>query len=99
MIKLWLDDIRPAPPGWTWVKTVHEACLLLVEGQMFDKSKAVVEASLDHDLGLCQKTGYDLVKWMAETGFWPQTKPRVHSMNPVGAESMRATIDRYWVKP
>ena len=95
MIKLWLDDIRPAPAGWTWVKTVNAAAQLLAVGH-FDKSRAIVEASLDHDLGENEPTGYDLVKWMAETGFWPETKPRVHSANPPGAENMRATIDRYW---
>lgn len=44
-------------------------------------------------------TGYDLVKWMAETGRWPKTKPVVHSMNPVGAARMRGTIERYFVEP
>ncbi len=43
-------------------------------------------------------TGYDLVKWMAETGCWPRTKPKVHSQNPVGRANMTATIDRYYVE-
>jgi hypothetical protein len=46
-----------------------------------------------------QPTGYDFVKWMAETGRWPSTKPRVHSANPVGRASMEATIDRYYFNP
>lgn len=45
-MKLWLDDVRPAPPGWDHVKTVPDAKEALESG-------AVVKASLDHDLGLC----------------------------------------------
>ncbi len=45
-MKLWLDDIRPAPEGWTWVYTVQAAAAKLEQG-------IVTEASLDHDLGAC----------------------------------------------
>lgn len=44
-IRLWLDDVRPAPEGWTWIKTVDEAKTYLMAGD-------VNEASLDHDLGM-----------------------------------------------
>lgn len=43
----------------------------------------------------CHATGYDLTKWMAETGIWPRLSCRVHSANPAGALSMQATINRY----
>lgn len=46
-MRLWLDDIRPAPEGWTWVKTDAEARLYLALG-------CVEIASLDHDLGACK---------------------------------------------
>jgi hypothetical protein len=114
---LWLDDLRPAPDGWTHVKTVAEAKVLLQDG--------VERASLDHDLGACDScmrvhgmadaeswlaahdfkempncphvgTGYSLCLWMAETGYWPETPPLVHSANPAGAERMRAVIARYF---
>jgi hypothetical protein len=50
-VKLWLDDIRPAPNGWTWCQSVSEAIvtigIMVIEGgQPFEA------ASLDHDLGL-----------------------------------------------
>lgn len=90
-MKLWLDDIRPAPEGWTWVKTADLAKVHLANG-------LVVEASLDHDLGP-GATGYDLCKWMAETGHWPKLRPRVHSANPVGREAMEWTIYRYFPEP
>jgi hypothetical protein len=43
-VRLWHDDVRPAPPGWTWARTNDEAKRLLATGE-------VTEASLDHDLG------------------------------------------------
>ncbi len=45
-MKLWLDDVRSAPEGWTHVHTVEQAKALLI-------SHHVSEASLDHDLGAC----------------------------------------------
>ncbi len=45
-MKLWLDDVRPAPDGWVHAKTTSEACDVMLAGQ-------VEEASLDHDLGVC----------------------------------------------
>lgn len=43
-MKLWLDDVRPAPEGWVHVRTAEEAREKLLAG-------GVVECSLDHDLG------------------------------------------------
>ena len=33
-IRIWLDDIRPAPEGWTWVKSVQEAKPYLERGEV-----------------------------------------------------------------
>lgn len=105
-MNLYLDDVRnPQTDGWTIVRTVDAAKALLITGD-------VECATLDHDLGACascsedamdplvicshMQTGYDLVKWMAETGHWPQRKPLVHSANPVGRRNMEATIERYF---
>jgi hypothetical protein len=44
-VRLWHDDVRPPPPGWIWVRTNQEAKEVLLTG-------IVLEASLDHDLGL-----------------------------------------------
>lgn len=46
-MKLWHDDIRPAPEGWVWARTNDEAKLHLRTGK-------VEEISMDHDLGLHQ---------------------------------------------
>lgn len=61
-IDLWLDDMRPAPSGWLWVKTVDDAKLQLAAGR-------VRKASLDHDLGACDACmgGRSAEQWLADS--------------------------------
>lgn len=87
-MKLWLDDVRPAPEGWYWAKNVETAKAMLIRGE-------VTHLSLDHDLGEDCLSGYDLCKWMAENNLWPSEQITIHSMNPVGRDNMRAIINRY----
>ncbi len=47
-IKLWHDDVRPAPRGWEWARTNTSAERIL-SGQAGEYR--VTEISLDHDLG------------------------------------------------
>ncbi len=85
-MKLWLDNNRPPPQsgGWTWVKTTEEAKRYLISG-------VVSAASLDHDLDT-PTSGGDLVAWMAQTGHWPATAPKVHSGNVDAAKAMKSAI-------
>ena len=88
---LWLDDVRPAPAGWTHVRSVNAAVRELSSG-------SVVRASLDHDLGDYEADGGDGIKvldWMAEHDVWPAEGVTVHSANPVGRDRMLVTIRRY----
>lgn len=90
-MQLWLDDVRPAPDGWTVALSVNAAIGIL-------SSSAVVEASLDHDLGDYAPDGgdgYHLVLWMAEHETWPTRRITVHSANPVGRQRMLSVIDSY----
>lgn len=104
-MKLWLDDIRPVPDDtWTRAYNAEEAIEYLKTGQ-------VVEASLDHDLGACLScgncSGYSskcgcrchlsgnfVTNWMVTEGVFP-VKVTVHSQNPIGAQNMVATLNRY----
>ena len=63
-MKIWLDDIRPAPEGWIHVKTVDEAKSLLERG-------IVQAASLDHDLGACNHClqGKSSEQWLEENNY------------------------------
>ena len=60
MIDLYLDDMRPTPIGWIGVKTVEEAKRYLETGK-------VRRASLDHDLGACDRcNGRTAEQWLEE---------------------------------
>jgi hypothetical protein len=94
LVKVWLDDLRPAPAGWVHVMTVGEAIALLESGE-------VEELSLDHDLGLVgeqerEQTGYDVLTWIEQRvvthGFVPP-KLSVHSANPPAHERMLRAIE------
>jgi len=105
-MNLWLDDLRDpnrfGHVGWTWAKTIAEAQVHLQTG-LVDRS------SLDHDLGFSygddptkpswSPTGYDLCVWMQATGNWPNERPTVHSMNPIGSKRIRDFIEQRWRPP
>ena len=89
-LKVWLDDLRPAPEGWVRVLWPSEAIELL-------KTGAVAELSLDHDLGDDSRgTGYDVLVWLEEQvalqGFEPPAIV-IHSANVVGRQRMQQAID------
>lgn len=88
-MKLYLDDLRPAPPGWVRVYWPDEAIALLKSGE-------VTDLSLDHDLGDDQRgTGYDVLLWIEEAvavdGFKPP-KITIHSANPAAVKRMEAAL-------
>lgn len=94
-MKLWIDDVRPAPNGWIWVRTVKQAKAAIVEyeRQMWDDTILI---SLDHDAGDYVNEGGDYIKildWLeqeglVDTGYFFH----LHSWNPVGIENMRRII-------
>lgn len=92
-LKLWMDDVRPAPAGWLLARSVREAIQLV----KMHTGHGWESASLDHDLGDFASDGGDgfkFVLWMIEHDRWPENRPSVHSMNPVGRQRMQADIDR-----
>lgn len=100
-MNVYMDDIRHGPDnsGYYGGYFVDDwANWIIVRG--IDNVKQLLELgivdklSLDHDMGGDQ-TGYDLTKWMAEHSCWPKGDIIIHSANPVGAENMKCTIDRY----
>ncbi len=87
-MKLFLDDERGCPNGWTLASTPWDMLSLI------DKHWDVLEGlSFDHDLGSGCQTGYDVVvelekKIKIEGKVLPEslTFLNVHSANPVGAK-------------
>lgn len=89
-MRVFLDDERVTPEGWTRVWWPDEAIALLQSGE-------VTEISLDHDLGDdARGAGYDVVLWIEEAvvlrGFVPP-KISVHSANSSAREKMQAGIE------
>ena len=97
-MKLWIDDVRPAPKGYIWLKTVNEAIRYIeIYGYYLDFDNNLVDLieviDTDHDAGNYAQYGGDYIKlldWLEETG---RNYPiHIHSMNPVGVANMRAII-------
>jgi hypothetical protein len=93
-MKLWIDDVRPAPEGYTWIKSVNAAKYLILSAeQQFNIKIEVIDT--DHDAGNYAQYGGDYIKlldWLEETG---RNYPiHIHSMNPVGVANMRRIIQR-----
>jgi hypothetical protein len=93
-MKLFLDDVRDPPnddEDWIIARTASDF--------MFAARYADF-ISFDHDLGLDQPTGYELLnilEAMYRRGeIWTESLPTmvVHSANPVGAKNMRTVIDQ-----
>lgn len=98
-MKIWVDDVRPAPEGYEWCKSTLSAQLAISAIEAGHKFHGMVETveliDLDHDAGEYASEGGDYIKildWIEATG---RTYPiRIHSMNPVGVQNMRAIIQR-----
>ena len=89
-MKVYLDDERITPDGWTRTYWPEDTIALLKTGE-------VTHLSLDHDLGDDKHgTGYDVVLWIEEavvtTGFIPPQEMRVHSANSSARQKMEAGI-------
>lgn len=98
-MKLWLDDIRPAPEGYRWVKSVNEAKVHCCQMCGPDKRLRIEEFNLDHDAGDYAYAGGDyieLLNWLEEKAHvkdWAITSVfKFHSANPVGVQNMRQIV-------
>lgn len=95
-MRIWLDDVRPMPPGWdVRVTTAEQAITALRLGR-------VSAISLDHDLGEGQKTGYDVACWIEQAAYDDeigQIEVEIHSDNAVGRKNIAAAIknaQKFW---
>lgn len=88
-MKVYLDDEREAPSGWTRVRWPDEAIILLKTGR-------VTDISLDHDLGDDKRgTGYDVILWIEKEVFTKGFKApniKVHSANTSARKKMELGV-------
>lgn len=109
-MKIWIDDVREAPEGYVHIKSVDEAkeCIIFAEDQyakrnhvFYDCERFKIELiDIDHDAGDYARFGGDyinLLNWLEETG---RNYPiKIHSMNPVGVQNMKAIIQKNnWIE-
>lgn len=94
-MKLWVDDIRPAPEGW------YQAYSVNATKEMILANYPDIEGiSLDHDSSIYNQFGGDyinILKWLEEEEHKTNKKIvtfpiHIHSMNSVGAQNMRNII-------
>lgn len=103
-MKLWIDDIRPAPEGYAHIHSVDGAkrAITHCEARMNTAADykvynrySIEVIDIDHDAGNFACDGGDYIRlldWLEETG---RNYPiRIHSQNPVGVENMRRIIER-----
>ena len=88
-MKIYLDDERQTPEGWTRCFWPNEVIELL-------KNNKVTHVSLDHDLGDDKRgTGYDVLTWVEEQvhtrNYYPPILS-VHSANPAAKKRMVEAI-------
>ena len=105
-MKLWIDDLRPAPDGYVWLKSTREVLYFLKSYIVFyNSTRALIRENetfpkievidIDHDSGQYYKEGGDYIEvlnWLEE--YHLNYPIHIHSMNPVGVENMRAIIQK-----
>jgi len=94
-VKIYLDDERSTPNGYTRTYSVNET-ISLIE-QLESEGTKIELLDLDHDLGDYAKDGGDAIKlldWLVERNtLYPIN---IHTMNVVAKENMQRLINRYW---
>ena len=92
--KLWLDDYRPAPEGWTWHFHVDDMIddirWLMSHGETFFFFSFVFV------LGDREKEGYKVLDWLESLQKPVDFSIHIHSANPVARERMRAIRRNGW---
>ena len=88
MMKLWIDDIRPAPDGFIWCKSINQtkAAITAYEHQ-YSCDNILID--LDNDAA----DYFKILDWLEEknivdTGYFF----KIHSKNPVGIMKMEDII-------
>lgn len=98
-MKLWVDDVRPAPKGYVWCNSVNDAIttIKLREARIENilREYTPSEMRMKDLAGEYARYGGDYIKlldWLEETG---RNYPiHIHSTNPVDVENMRRIIHR-----
>ncbi len=100
-MKLWVDDVRPAPNGYYWCRSVNEAKRVIIKEEHsvcdplnnYHPWNIIELIDIDHDAGDYANDGgnyIELLNWLEKTN---RNYPlRVHTRNHMEAEEMRKII-------
>ena len=95
-MKIWFDDVRPAPDGWLWVKDVPDL-LAAVEREGLGN---IDDISFDNDLGSGKAEGHEALtiieQAVMEQGIKKVPRMTAHSQNPVARQRMKVIIRRIY---
>jgi len=93
-MRIYLDDLRPTPEGYTRVYTVEEGIDLILD--CIKNGIKIQEISFDNDLGEGLLEGRKLLDWVEEQLYYGNMElPEVltvHTANPAAAQYMRFSI-------
>jgi hypothetical protein len=93
-MKLYLDDVRPAPSGWELV-TDGASLLALINQHGLSNIEAI---SFDNDLGSGEMEGHQVLTlieaMVVEKKIKTIPEMTAHSANPVARRRMMVTIER-----
>ena len=93
-MRIWIDDVRPAPEGYVWCKSVNDTKAYLEWLMKCNKNIELLD--IDHDAGEYANEGGDYIEilnWLEEYDicYFPI---HIHSMNVVGKMNMEAICRR-----
>lgn len=88
MMKLWIDDIRPAPDGFIWCKSVNQAkAAITAYEHQYSCDNILID--LDNDAyDYCKILDWLEEKNIVDTGYFF----KIHSKNPIGIMKMEDII-------
>lgn len=92
-MKIWLDDIRPEPPGWLRCYTAGQVKEVL---QMTSKENPVTHLSLDYHLGTAE-TGDSVLDFLLyqleQYGILPPEHISAHTSDTMARAQMNRKIE------
>ena len=91
--KIWIDDIREAPEGFKWFKTVKDFIDYCYKNNGIDDVSLI---DTDHDAGEQIEHGGNYIncfKYLDQCGCDNLTI-HIHSSNPIGANAIRSLIKK-----
>ena len=102
-MKIWVDDVRPAPEGYVWCQTTNEVkhviqnVVSLYHISNTSNLPSIELLDLDHDAGELARWGGNyikILKWLEKQQYARVIPIRLHTTDPVSRANMMAIIKK-----